>query len=77
MGMPTDVEQIILDEIREARKDIKVILSSGCSKASLHEDQEKRLRSLEYDRARALGYFAALSAGMGALSAWVSKKFFS
>lgn len=72
--MSSDVEQIILGEIREMREDIKTIMIGGCSKASSHADVETRVRSLESDRNRACGIIASVSLIFGICGAWVAKK---
>ena len=70
----TSIESIILEEIKEARKDIKLILLNGCSKAKMHDDIDTRVRSLELDRAKAVGAIAIISAICGVAGAWMAKK---
>lgn len=72
--MSDDTIRMICDRLDRIEKKIDGISLNGCSKASQHADQEIRLRSLELDRAKALGAIATISLIIGMVGGWIGKK---
>lgn len=72
--MPDDVVNIIIAKLDKLEDKIDRILEHGCSRAETHIDVEKRLRSLETDRAKAMGAIVSISGIIGFLGSWIGKK---
>lgn len=82
----TDVERMILGELKQIRERCDRIAENGCAKANQHDRHEKentelfkRVRSLEDSRAEGRGKLAIVSAivstGVTLAVVWIGKKF--
>lgn len=62
------------DMLLEVRTDVKNMSMHGCSKATQHDDHEKRLRDVESSRNMLAGAASLAGAAFGIFGSWLLKK---
>jgi archaellum component FlaC len=67
--MPDETINMIVDRLDRIEDKIDSIMLHGCSKNESHQDHEKRLRSIEEDRSKAIGIISFCSLIFGAVGA--------
>lgn len=72
--MPDETINIIIAKLDKLEDKIDRILEHGCSKSERHDGYDKRITSLELDRAKAVGAITIGSFVFGALGGWIMKK---